>query len=454
MVKRKNNLVIILILSLFTLIKTFHLLAQKGILWDTAVYLGMGKYIFSLGKIGLWEPARPLILPFLLGILWKLNINPIISGRIIILLSSIGCIYLTYLIGKKVFNKETAIISTILLALSSTFLFYSSTILTGVPSTFFALLTIYFALNKKYLFTGLFAGLAISTRFLQLFALIPLAILLILQNKKKIKNTLYGFLIILIPYLVINTFLYKNPLYPFIFQTFMTQNTGWVYHQPLSFYFINLLKENLLILFTIPSMIFIFKKPNKKRIQILSIFLLFFIFFNSTTHKETRFMLVFLPYLYLIAAYGITKTIKINSKKKLYLLIIMIFIISLAQTLPQLKTPSYQEYNEFTSYIKNTDGNIWISNPIFISKSNKKAEELMYYPIFNSKRIDELNKLPQASNILIDTCDILPCPPSDKKCNKKAQLLITLLKKEFNTILQEKKGSCEKFIFKKTTSSP
>ena len=28
----------------------------------------MGKYIFSLGKVGLWEPARPIIWPLILGL--------------------------------------------------------------------------------------------------------------------------------------------------------------------------------------------------------------------------------------------------------------------------------------------------------------------------------------------------------------------------------------------------
>jgi len=450
--QHKEKIILSLIILSFLSIKIFHLLNQKGIFWDSAVYIGMGKYIFSAAKVGLWEPSRPLIWPIILGIIWKINLNPIIIGRILELVLSTACIYLTYLIGKEIFDENIALLSAFFLAFTPIFLFNSSTILTGIPSTFFALLTVYTIIKKRYFLTGLFLGLSFMTRFLQLLIVI-LIILFILKRKepKKLIFIIYGVSIITIPYLILNTILYKNPLYPFILQLFMSKYTGWIFHQPLNFYFVSLFKENFLLIFSIVGTILILKQKDLKKALILSIFLLFFIFFNSIAHKELRFVITFLPYMYLVASYGIFRTINMIKKKKhLTLLIVSIIsIVFLASITSQIKIPTYKEYPEFTDYLKtNNKSSIWISNPLFISQSNIKADELVYYPLYNSKKIENLKeKLPQAEHILINTCDILPCPQTDKNCQSKTNDLINYLKNNFKTTYYKKENNCEEFIF-------
>jgi len=294
------------------------------------------------------------------------------------------------------------------------------------------------------------------TRFLQFFILIPFIFFLIIQKKDKLKNILnlaYGFSIVFIPYLILNLALYKNPIYPFTLQIFMSRYTGWIFNQPLSFYFINLLKENFLLLFSIVGTIIILKKTkDQKKTTILSIFLLFFILFNSIAHKEMRFTLVFLPYMYLISSYGLTKTLNSIKKRKnvFYITITIIGIIWLIQTVNQIEAPPYAEYPEFTNYIAREDikDGLWISNPVFIANSNKKADELIYYPLYNSKKITKLKeKFPKANHILIDTCDILPCPEEDKDCNKETKDLLDSLKRDFTTVHNKKELNCEQFIF-------
>jgi len=237
----------------------------------------------------------------------------------------------------------------------------------------------------------------------------------------------------------------------------MTKYTGWIFHQPLAFYFINLLKENFLVLFAIIGIIIILKQKDHKKLIILSTFLLFFIFFNSIAHKETRFILVFLPYMYLITSYGISNILNLIKKKKniFYSIIILIGIIWLIPTIYQIRTPIYKEYPEFNDYLENEyakDG-IWITNPLFIVNSNKKADELIYYPLYNSKKIDSLKeKLPKANHVLINTCDILPCPPTDKNCLDKTIGFLNYLKNNFKIIHYKKEAGCEEFIFNKPIS--
>ncbi len=459
------NLKLYLIIILFLSIKLFHLFIQKGITWDGAVYIAMGKYIFSLGKIGLWEPARPIIWPLLLGLISKTGLNIIILTRLAELLFSLGCIILTYTITKEVFEEKIATIATLFLALSPTFLLYSSSTLTGIPSTFFALASIYYLINKKYYLTGLFIGLSTMTRFLQLLITIPITITILLQIKnnkhklkkiiKQIRNLAYGFLTITIPYLILNIRLYKNPIYPFLMQSFMTKYTGWIYHQPFQFYILNLIKENPLILFSIIGIIIIIRQTiNKKDIKkttILGPLIIFFIFFSSIAHKETRFIITFLPYLYMITAYGIIKTLNtLKNKKILYTIMIFLTLIWVISEITQIKIPNYKEYDEFQDYIEKIpqNENIWITNPIFIVNSNKKPEELIYYPIYNSKKIDKLKEnIEKANHILIDTCDILPCQAYDEKCNEKNKELFKILKEKLSTSYKEEKYGCKQLIF-------
>src|ERR1700722_417487 len=73
--------------------------------WDASVYIQMGKYLFSNGQIGMIEPFRPLTWPLLLGAGFKLGFPPLVWGKILEFLFSIGNILLIYLIGLKVFDR-------------------------------------------------------------------------------------------------------------------------------------------------------------------------------------------------------------------------------------------------------------------------------------------------------------------------------------------------------------
>jgi len=316
----KENIGVCVIVALFILINLF-LLNFNGVWWDSSVYIGMGKYIFSLGESGLWEPSRPILWPLFLGFIWKTGLNPVASGKIFSLAFSIGCILLTYIIAKKIFNKHIALLSSLFLVFSYTFIFFSTKILSEIPSLFLMLLSIYFFIDKRFFLTGLFAGLAFLTKFLELFAFfIMLALFFIYFRKEKnfiweLFNMVSAFLMTIIPYLSLNYILYRSILYPFILQLFLTKNTGFVFHQPIWFYLINLFKENILFVFAIPGIILALNKREYKKSLILSLFLVLFLLFSLINHKETRFMLLFLPYLCMITSYAIFKILKTKNKK-------------------------------------------------------------------------------------------------------------------------------------------
>jgi len=94
----EENKFILIVLSIAFLIRLLFFFSYHAIWWDSAVYVGMGKYIFSLGKQGLWEPIRPIVWPIILGFLWKIKLNPIFFGRLLNIIMSLGIIYLVYYI--------------------------------------------------------------------------------------------------------------------------------------------------------------------------------------------------------------------------------------------------------------------------------------------------------------------------------------------------------------------
>lgn len=455
----------------FFLTKFFILFFQENIWWDSAVYIGIGKYIFSYGNSGLWEPSRPLIWPLILGFFWKLGFDAVFF-RILELLFATGCIYLTYLIAKKTFNNKIALFSALFLAFSPTFYFFSTISLSGIPSLFFALLSIYFFMDKKYFLTGIFSGLAFMTRFLQLFIFIIILLILILyfkKNKVLFKNILkivIGFFIIITPYLIFNYIAYNDVFYPFIIQNFMTENTGFIFHQSFWFYFVGLLKENYLSIISILGFYIIIKKSFNvkdnnefKEITITTIFLIFFVFLNLIKHKEIRILIIVLPYLYIITSYSlyhITKKIKIE-KTLFYSLIILIFSIWFLQSFSNIYILEYNEvqqknkYSAFQKYLNsnNIQGNIWISNPILALYTDKKIEELIYYPTFDTEKYNELkNKMKQSNHILIDTCDIA-CEPIALNCIEEKSEFLILLKENLNQVYFDNLGDCKQFIFNK-----
>lgn len=473
----KNRfLIAVLFISLFFRIIQY---SNNIVWWDSAAYIEMGKYIFSVGSIGLWEDSRPLVLSFILGGFWKLGINPVIAGKILMTFFSLGTIWLTYIIARKIFNENIAVMASLMLSFSQTFFFYDIQILTGIPSLFFALLGLYLFLDKRHVLSGLVLCIAFMTRFLQLGVFAILSLFLFfnwITAKGSIKKEKFkvmfkfgaGFSILFIPYLIFNYYLYSNSLLPFLRQAYMAKYTGWPWWEPFSFYFTNLFKENFLFIFTVLGLFLILRnlkkynnhnKGSENTFIILIIFLFYFAYFTSIIHKEMRFALTFLPYLCMIASFGIFWLYQklANSKKtKHYSIHFFIIVILVWLYITLMPGKLFQEqsqntisvFQEYADSLNSSEG-LWISSPNQLLLSDKKADELMYYPTFDEAKISYLkSNLQNAKTILLDTCDI-PCPLWEPNCPKIKSDFIESFKKNFNVIYQNETSDCQKYIFSK-----
>ena len=453
-IKHKKIYIIIL---LFLAIKLLIIPYYNVIWWDSAVYIGMGKYIYSLGNAGLWENSRPIVWPMILGFLWKIGLDRILIGRIIEIFFGSLCILFTYLIGRKIFDETTALLASLFLALSPTFFFFDGILLTEIVSTFFSLIAVYLVLQKKYFFSGLFFGMAFMARYLQLFAFITILLVLFFSknNIKNLRRLIYGFIITVSPFLILNRILYNNALFPFFQQILLSRNSGWLNYHGMGYYFIGLFRENALYLLLILGVVVLFKSRKPGKIAAAAVFLVFFIFFNSIKQKEMRFLIILLPYMYLLVSCGITSVFgKIKNdlfKRIMWLLVILSFILSGAQTYNYFKSESMkiEPYKELQSrldadYVK---GKIGISSPIISVFSSKKINNLMYYPFFNEEKKNELESS-RMDFIFLDTCD-LACRPFDLSCEGNKKELLAYFKKRFAITHASKNAGCEQYVFQK-----
>ncbi|MBS3107510.1 glycosyltransferase family 39 protein [Candidatus Woesearchaeota archaeon] len=446
--KSLNRFVIFYILAASLIARIILLFLPHPIWWDSAVYIGMAKYIYTFGREGIFESVRPLVWPLILGIFRATNI--IFVGRILEILFSLGIIFLTYKIADKLIDRETAVLSSIFIACSATFLFFSLKLYTEIPSTFFALLAIYFYLKNKYLISGIITAVAFQTKFPQGIIFIPLLFSIIIKNinlKEKI-NYLLGFIVTICPLLIFNKIQYGSFTYTFIEAAAIVKDAGiWIFQQPWHYYLLGLLKENIFLLFALPGIIFMI---NRRKYLISAIFILFLIYFSQMPHKEYRFFILFIPYICILAAYGIKNTIK--HKNLVLALVLIISLVSVSINFISESTEDFDRASEYYRFLENKDikNRVLISDPT-INLYLKKNAELLYYPVFNSSLAKYWQLEIAKSNIdyiFINSCEGgLICPPTDPTCESEKIKLLKYLNRDYEKIYEKIQGRCEYIIF-------
>ncbi len=195
---------------------------------------------------------------------------------------------------------------------------------------------------------------------------------------------------------------------------------------------------------------------------IIFIAVLLFIWVGQLPSEILRFLVSAFPYLYLLSADGVIKGYDYCRRKnvllKYFIYTIIIFIVSMQfyriTTIRFLKNEL--DRFQFQQYIfkneNNIKGAVWISNPQTLVFSNLKAAELMYYPVFDIQKINDLHsKLLKADFIFFDS-DALTCrPQNDLSCQKAKEEFIQEIKRTFKAEMYQENDSGEIVygIFKK-----
>lgn len=465
----KKKLIYFLLVSFF-LINIIFLINYKDIIWDEASYISIGKYIYSSGKFGLNEVLRPIILPLILGFLWKSGFNIILASKVLAIFFSMGVIYLTYKIGKELFGEKEGLIAATLVSITPVFIEYSSKILTGIPSVFFALLSLNFILKKKYVLGGVFGAVCFLTRFPQAIFIISILIVLLINLirkpcKKNLKNLILYSLtmfILFFLYSLYNYFFYRNltsswihsafrPFY-YLFWNYKYVTDLGSYSMPISYYLTELFVSNpLMILFYFVGLLYLFKEKNfKKNTYILVLSIVFFMVLSYLKNKQIRHAIIMLPYLALISAKGITSLreyITGTFKKYYYffiLFLVFIFSIFLISQVNFNKESSLM-VSEYYGFLKKNpvEEKIFITDPL-ISAYYDHSVDASYYDL--STALDK-NLKKENYDLIFYTERSFPCIESDFVCLEKRDEIMKFLLIHYDLVFQKNYYGDEYYIF-------
>lgn len=425
----------------------------------------MGKSFFSNGAIGIWSSYRPILFPIILGAFWKLGLNPLVIGKILVILASVGSIYVTYLIGKKI-NISVGLIAATLLAFTPLYFMFSLPPMVDILSLLFSLLAIYLALENKYFLSGISAGLAFNFRFPHAltFIVVLCYILWRLMSEKKIiesvKKTLWlgmGFALSVMPYFVYNYFRYHNALSPLL----QAQNVVTVTAaagRGIFYYFIELTQYNpllLVALFGILLYFIAFKERNKNFDIILLAIIILSTYYSLELHKEARYGIAFLPYLCVFAAYGFYVLIEYHLKKHFHELkpehfIFVLILVGTCFLFFGLTVTSFFTANNISPETENTYS--YFSEIPNVTILSTDPNMLLYSDIKLITYVSwdrALNTLKQEhiDYVFLNTC-AYPCNNPSCEQNRSAFLREVL---EFDLVANQTNNKCEYLIFKNPT---
>ncbi|MAF51005.1 MAG: hypothetical protein CMH64_02840 [Nanoarchaeota archaeon] len=385
--KNSNPLLIgILIFAFILRLKYYNI--NSALWFDEVEYLVIAKnWAFNIPYN---IPAvRPMLLPFVAFIFYKIGLNPEFPLRILELILSVAGVYFIYLLAKEMYNKQTGFIASFLMSIFYLHLFFTARILTGMPTTTLWTIVAYLFWkgypdkSKLYIYLmGLTLGIGILLRFpVGLIGVVFLIYLLITENLKFLKNKPLWIsaiisLIILAPYFIwyylkfnqiaiISTS--SSYAHNFLIPGYSKLFTTYLY-SPIN---------TLLILFVLSILILFFNlvlgfdliKTNKKLQRSLFLFLLFlipFLYFGTLDHIEPRYMFYIFPAVFILISLIILKIYNLIEKFNKYLALTFVLLVLIPSAFYQIDLADNMINSKKDSYIQFKEAGTWLkqnSNP-------------------------------------------------------------------------------------------
>ncbi|MBU1112202.1 MAG: phospholipid carrier-dependent glycosyltransferase [Nanoarchaeota archaeon] len=489
---KEKYLFLTLVLAL--ILRVIFLAQDYALWWDSYVYIGMGKAIFTLGEIGIWEPFRPLIWPFILGFIWKLGLPVLFIGKVLDVVFSLTAIVFAYLFAKKIGGKLVANIVAFIMAISLLLIMHTGFVLTEPLALSFGMLGLYFFVIRNYkekrdtkingqvknnwfylILTGILLALAFLTKY-PLGILWPSVMLIILLRKNKYHFGRYkkyfdkeewklklkewllisiSFIIVITPYLILNYILYKNPFEPFLSGNWIVSTDTWLYGTGIWFYLINFFFVDIVfMLCIIPLGHYIWKRKWKDEpwsLIVIPAVLITAYFSFSVARKELRYLVIALPFFAMMLAFLVDYVYRYFKKfekptiRPNALIFVMIIIIILSQW-------SFFGNNTFyeTYYHEELDDEISFMDRIVETISNNGNKEailssspallerldLKIYPTGNyweAKDIYGWNKH-HIEFVYLNSCDFR-CEEGDTECQDNVDSFFELVRSENSLVL-------------------
>lgn len=424
--------------------------------WDAGVYLGMGKFLFSLGNLGLWEHIRPPLLPLFLGTFWFIGLSPIVFGRIIEILLMSGIVFFTYSLGKSWFDKRVAFLASLLVCFSPIFLYVSFHLYTEIPAVFLVLFSVWFFNKKNYFWSGFIVGLAFLAKF-PAGIFFPIFLFFVLKQKRHLRSLISGFVIPVAPYLIISWFAYGSP---WAFFTSASDAIGRAlgcnvlrYHKWHYYFWLLWNSEVKFSIFAIVGIVALFLKRVRIRYLLLACLFVPSLYFMSLHCRDYRYLTLVYPFIALLASFGFVWLFGFLKGKwfTIFAIILAIWFAFVGFQFylgNELNSPDVIA-EEYFSYLQDEEisGEVWISNPIIAAHIDAKLNKI-YYPIYDkgvSKQfLDYLeDNTDKIQFVLLDNCGGgLICAEDDSICQENTEELMALLDDNFNLTFNKTRGRC------------
>ena len=268
----------------------------------------------------------------------KAIINPnsfLLISRLVSVVFGTWTVYFIYKVGKIFFNKRTGIVASIFLAFTYLHVRDSHFGTPDILMVFLAVVTIYFIgrIYKKpslhnYIFTGLFFGLAVSSKYNAFFLLAPVVITHVFIVKER-KGLYLNNKIALLLLFALMAFSIGTPFWIFDFRTFISDiafecrhlaeghegiilGRGWRYHLMFSLW--HGMGWPLLIM-SLCGFVYSFFCDIKKSLRVFSFPFIYYIVVGYGYTVFARHMLPVIPFAILSAAVICDKLLNLLDKK-------------------------------------------------------------------------------------------------------------------------------------------
>jgi 4-amino-4-deoxy-L-arabinose transferase-like glycosyltransferase len=337
----KQEIILIFTVVIIAFIVRFYGLGDLGFNNDEAIYAGqaasLANYSEYQNQFSIFR-AHPLLLQFMISISFYFFGISEFTARIIPVLLSCGIILISYFIAKYLYNRQTAILSSIILSFLPYHVIISKQVLVDVSMSFFftldlLLIVLYYRRPTILLLygIGITAGLCFLSKEIGIISFIISTIGIIIINKKiKIKNILVvisSFIFVTSPYWV--SFLTLEEARESILEYIDWQGSRPANHDSL-YYFDILLTDilgyvlSLLVVIACLSIIFSKRKWNFRNYVIPFIWILLpLIFYQLISVKGYHFPFSLTP-LFVILGTSILSTQWIKKMSRKYILLISI----------------------------------------------------------------------------------------------------------------------------------
>ncbi|MEW6418482.1 MAG: glycosyltransferase family 39 protein [Nitrospirota bacterium] len=279
-----------------------------------------------------------------------------IIGRATSAIFGTAIVFVTYAIGKRLFNRETGLFAALFLCFNFVHVEHSHLVLVDITMTLMLTISFYFATlmmrnggKRSYYLAGLFAGLAIVAKIPSIFILVSIGTSHLIYCRKKSINIKGIFLhkhILFVIFGIVSGAILGNPAIllglpkylgwlKMLFGAYRGTSDQIDYWSPINgyrFYIVSLYQNMGLPLFilTILGLIYFIFKPKKEVLLLLSFALPFYIFMaNSKWVLTHRYMIPIYPFLSIIAGaffFEITQGLK-NRKKLIIIATIFLLVI-------------------------------------------------------------------------------------------------------------------------------